>query len=282
MIHAILSIVGVTEDQGWKFVQENVTVPEAVKRILDAERAQAKRWLKPSITLLINGEHVDCEIVDTGHSECAFTVECKQASEQLSYLRQLSADFDVLMGAEWQQSVKAVNGDPEAARQHRIGALLAQLEDERVARQAAETTSLSIRNRIGKILEDAGCTSGREFSCCSEDSEILDFEEWCDNCKISAILQEVPNEVSALRKALSSLQKELLTRHADTERMNKLEELGDVSILRDWDEDGGITLNQWTGPRSDRECHEVSRGGSLRAALDNMTNNQSKEDQCSQ
>lgn len=36
-------------------------------------------------------------------------------------------DCEILLGAEWRRSVQATNGDPEAAREHRIAALVAEL-----------------------------------------------------------------------------------------------------------------------------------------------------------
>ncbi len=49
-------------------------------------------------------------------------------------------DSEILLGAEWQRSVQATNGDPEAAREHRIAALVADLAD---AERERDTARLS-------------------------------------------------------------------------------------------------------------------------------------------
>ncbi len=40
---------------------------------------------------------------------------------------EVARDADILLGSEWRRSVQAVNGDPAAAREHRIAALVAEL-----------------------------------------------------------------------------------------------------------------------------------------------------------
>ncbi len=55
-----------------------------------------------------------------------FTAELAAANARADAIER---DSDILNGAEWRRSVEAVNGDPKAAREHRIAALVAELEE---------------------------------------------------------------------------------------------------------------------------------------------------------
>jgi len=78
---------------GWRYGGACVTEAERLER----ENARLKErivflegrldcWQKPSITLFIGLEPLDCVILDVGHADVGFTVECAEVGQRLAYL----------------------------------------------------------------------------------------------------------------------------------------------------------------------------------------------------
>ena len=63
---------------------------------------------------------------------------------------EIARDSEVLLGSEWRRSVQAVNGDPEAAREHRIAALVADLA---VANERLDHAKMRIREQTAATQE---------------------------------------------------------------------------------------------------------------------------------